>query len=183
MRSWRIAVLPFIEQDGLLERYDFKQPWDAPDNRKLANSMPNTYALHSERRSGVRTTITNYLAIVGQETVWRPGKVVKYEDITDGPSNTILIAENRGLNVHWMDPRDFDFSTMDWTINSPQGISSKYDAPAAVMVDGSVRKLSLQISSEALKALCTINGKEKLSEDRGNWTVIPDGRLRPVTEP
>ena len=183
MRSWRIPILRHIEQDDLFKKYDFKQAWNEPPNSTLAERMPRTYSLHSEYKRGQGLTITNYLAIVGAQTVWRPGKPVNYKMIEDGTSNTILLPENRGLNIHWMEPRDLDFETMDWTINSPGGISSKYDAPAVVMLDGSVRRLSLQIAPEVLKALATIAGGEKLSDNNGEWKVIPDGRLRPVTEP
>ena len=65
------------------------------------------------------------------------------------------------MNVHWMEPRDLEFDTMDWTINSPNGISSKYDLPAAVFVDGSVRRLSKKFTPDALRALATIDGGER----------------------
>jgi len=183
MRSWRIVILPYIEQDNLFRQYDFKQWWDGPANSTLADQMPKTYCLHSEYRAGRKSTIANYVVIVGEQTVWRPGKPLNDKMIKDGTSNTIMLPENRGLNVHWMEPRDFQFETMDWTINSPNGISSKYDAPAVVMLDGSVRTLSLKITPEVLKALATIDGGEKLSDENGDWRIIPDGRLRPVTEP
>jgi len=183
MRSWRIVILPYIEQDKLFQQYDFKQWWDDPPNSSLADPMPRTYCLHSEYRAGRRSTITNYVAIVGEQTVWRPGKPVDDKMVKDGTSNTIMLPENRGFNLHWMEPRDFQFETMDWTINSPNGISSKYDAPAVAMLDGSVRRLSLKIAPEVLKALATIDGGEKLSDEAGEWKMIPDGRLRPITEP
>jgi hypothetical protein len=143
--------------------------------------MPKIYSLHCVHTPG--TTVANYLAIVGPETVWRPSKPVKMGDIKDGSSNTILIPENYGMNIHWMEPRDLDFDTMDWTIDSPNGISAKYNLPAAVFVDGSVRTLSKKFTPEVLRAFATIAGSEEVTEN-GELTIkIRDGRDRPVTKP
>ena len=179
--TWRILVLPYIEQDPLFRQYEFREPWDAPANAALADRMPRIYALHGDYRPGSR--VTNYLALVGPNTVWRPGKPVTEKDVRDGPANTILVAENRGLDVQWMEPRDLDFATMEWTINSRRGISSKYEAPAVVMMDGSVRRLAPTIAPDVLRALATMDGGEAVSERDGTWQLLPDGRQRPVAHP
>ena len=179
MHSWRVLILPFIDQNDLYKEYNFDEPWDGPNNRKLASRMPPVYALHGEEQPG--NTTTNYLAVVGKETVWQGGTGVLREAIKDGTSHTILIAENLGANVHWMEPRDLSFADMDFTINSPKGISSKYLDPAVVTVDCSVRRLSKDITPETLRALLTINGGEKVAEDEKlGWHLLPDGRQRPL---
>jgi hypothetical protein len=176
-----MLILPFIEQDDLHKRYSFNEPWDGPNNRALAERMPKIYSLHCVHTRGA--TIANYLAIVGSETVWRPGKPTSFGDIKDGPSNTILIPENYGMNIHWMEPRDLEFDTMDWTIDNPIGISSKYNLPAAVFVDGSVRTLSKKFTPEALRALATIAGGDSADQNGVFAVEISDGRDRPVTKP
>jgi len=181
LQSWRILLLPYIEQHELYKAVDAGEPWDGPKNGRLAGRMPKRYALHGDYKPG--TTTANYLAVVGANTAWRPDKPVTYKDVKDGPSNTLLIPENRGMDVHWMEPRDLDFATMDWAVNSPRGISSKYDAPAAVFLDGTVRRLRPTIAPEVLRALVTIDGGEQVSEQGGHWELLPDGRNRPVTNP
>ena len=181
MRSWRIAILPFIDQDKLFKEYLLEERWDGPNNSLLADRMPKIYSLHCESKPGM--TIANYLAIVGQQTVWRPGKLVTRGEVTDGNSNTILIVENRGMNIPWMAPRDLDFDTMDWAIDSPRGISSRYNLPGAVFLDGSVRTLSKKLSPDAVRAMTTIAGDEKFKGDFELAAEIPDGRDRPVTKP
>ena len=32
--SWRVAILPFMEQDALYRQYDPKQPWNSPKNMR-----------------------------------------------------------------------------------------------------------------------------------------------------
>ena len=38
--SWRVAILPYLEQNELYKRYNFDEPWDGPNNRKLLDQMP-----------------------------------------------------------------------------------------------------------------------------------------------
>jgi hypothetical protein len=180
--SWRVLILPYIEQNELYKEYDFCEPWDGPNNQKLADRMPRTYALHGEGKPG--NTITNYLAVVGPETVW-PGSITQSNaEIKDASGQTILLVENLGAGIHWMEPRDLSFSEMDFRINSPSGINSKYEDPAIVMVDGSLRRLKKNLTPETLRALLTIQGGEAIEEDESRgFLFLPDGRLRPIREP
>ena len=183
MHSWRILILPYIDQVELYNAYRFDEPWDGPNNRKLADRMPRLYAITGEDRPGNVTT--NYLAVVGPETVWRLNDGMKWDDVTDGTSNTILIVENVGANVHWMEPRDLNFADMDFTLKSKNGISSRYVDPAVAMMDGIIRRLSPNMSPQTLRALLTANGGEKLSVDPNTdeWQLLDDGRKRPLAEP
>jgi hypothetical protein len=179
--SWRIALLPFIEQDDLYKQYKKSETWDGISNSQLATRMPRVFALHGDYKPGL--TATNYLVIVGSKTAWQRDKRISLNDIKDGPSNTLAIVENRGLNIQWMEPRDLDFETMDWTIDSPRGISSKYHRPGAVFFDGSVRSLSTDFTPKALQALATIVDGDSATEDGDLVTEMRDGRDRPVTKP
>lgn len=40
--SWRVLILEFFNSD-LYEEYRFSEPWDGPNNRKLAERMPSLY--------------------------------------------------------------------------------------------------------------------------------------------
>ena len=179
MHSWRVLLLPYLSENELYKQYRFDEPWNGPTNRKLAPRMPRVFALHGEERPGNETT--NYLAVVGPETVWRPGEGLRFEDITDGTSNTILFVENLGANVHGMEPRDLLFADMDFTIDSPAGIKSKYHDPAIVTIGGSLYRLTRDVTPPTLRAMLTVNGGEKLSYDeKAGWFVLEDGRKREV---
>lgn len=174
--SWRVLILPYIEQNELFQAYKFDEPWDGPNNRRLAERMPRTYSFHGSPKPG--STTANYLAVVGDETAWPGTRKVKFEDITDGTGNTILLVENDGAGIHWMEPRDLSFGEMSFVPNAPNGIGSPYRSSAAVMLDGSVRSFGAKLQPDALRALLTARGGEKLRDTEGGWDVIEDGRTR-----
>lgn len=122
--SWRVLLLPYLEEKELYAAYNFNEPWDGPNNRKLAERIPRQYVFHGFERPGNITT--NYLAVVGDDTVWSSTRKVNWIDVKDGTSKTISIIENRGAGIHWMEPRDLSLNDLDLRINSPNGISSPY---------------------------------------------------------
>lgn len=174
-----MLVLPYIEQAELHKAYSFAEPWDGPNNRRLADRMPRMLAFHVGVEPG--TTTTNYLAVVGPETAWPGTKKVGLSAVADGASTTILIVENHGADVHWMEPRDLVLADMDLRVNSPAGVSSPYTRPAVATLDGGLHSLRPDLRPEVLRALLTIDGKEQLADDgRGGWDFLPDGRDRPL---
>lgn len=175
MHSWRVLLLPFLEQNEIYKRYRFDEPWDGPNNRKLADQMPSIYALHGCEKPGNVTT--NYLRVVGDQTASPIGRTLSDADITDGTANTLFIVENVDGGVHWMEPRDLSFDSMSFTVSTPNGISSWLEPPAALTVAGFVEKLSPDATPEVVKAAFTIAGGEI---DEAHWlTKITDGRNRP----
>lgn len=180
--SWRVLLLPYLEEGELHRQYDFTEPWDGPNNRRLAGRMPRTYAFHVRTRPD--NPITNYLAVVGEETIWRGGKGAASTEVKDDPGTTILVVENHGADVHWMEPRDLSLADIDLRLNTPGGISSPYRDPAVVMLDGSLHRLQPNLTPALLRALLTVRGGEHLqAAGDGAWTLLPDGRQRPLRQP
>ena len=50
--SWRVAILPQLDQQTLYVRYNFNEPWDGPNNRKLIAEMPAVYSYNGESGNG-----------------------------------------------------------------------------------------------------------------------------------
>jgi RNA polymerase sigma factor (sigma-70 family) len=43
--SWRVALLPYLEQQGLYRQFHLDEPWDSPHNRKILETQaPKVYA-------------------------------------------------------------------------------------------------------------------------------------------
>lgn len=159
MHSWRVLILPFVGDRELYERYDFSEPWDGPNNRKLIVQMPSFYVFPGDDTAGA--TATNYLAVVGPETVWTGDQSIRFEDIGD-LSNTIMFIENRGSGIRWTEPRDLAFQTMEFSLeaDSPNGISSKFDSPAIALVDGHVSQLDRLVPPATVRAMLTSVGSQ-----------------------
>lgn len=155
--SWRIVLLPFLEQQQLYDQYSLDEAWDGLNNSKLSTEMPSFYAFAGTHLSGESSAI-NFVAITGEETMWPSGRHLSYTDVNDLQSATIHFAEDQGLPIYWMPPNDLEFSTMSFKLGNPDGIDSQYLAPAVTMIDGSVQRLSEDITAAQLKAMCTANG-------------------------
>jgi hypothetical protein len=174
--SWRVLILPYLEEKETYKAYNFNEPWDGPNNSKLAKRIPSQYVFHGFKTP--QTTTTNYLAVVGEETLWPVAKRINFKDVKDGSGNTICVVENRGANIHWMEPRDLSFDSMDMKIPSPNGVSSPYSVAGVLMAGGSLSSLSDSASPQTLRAMLTIAGGETLETDDNGWRVMEDGRKR-----
>lgn len=176
MHSWRVLILPFIGEQKLFDQYDFTQPWNSKANQELATAMPSIYAFHGNHRPG--TVTTNYLAVVGKDTLWPGASARTTKEVTDQHSTTIMVVENSGEKIHWMEPRDLQFDSMSFVVNSPHGVSSKYLAPAVIMLNNSLRRLEANLPKQVLRALLTVDGGESITSTGDSWHLLSDGRLR-----
>ncbi|MBC8116445.1 MAG: DUF1559 domain-containing protein [Candidatus Saccharimonas sp.] len=160
--SWRVSILPYIDQPQIFNSYAFNDAWDSPSNSMLLNPMPRTYACPSHSAPGSINTC--YATFTGDNTVLGAGKCVSLRDVTDGTSNTLMIVEACRLNIPWMKPQDIDAATFT-RIGDPNGVSSFHTGGAHVlMADGSVRFVSVNVDPNVVKALITHNGDEAVPE-------------------
>jgi RNA polymerase sigma factor (sigma-70 family) len=67
--SWRVAILPFIEQDNLYRQFKLDQPWDSEHNLKLLAQLPNVYRVGIEPKDA---THTYYQVFAGPGTPFDP---------------------------------------------------------------------------------------------------------------
>ena len=165
MHSWRMLILPFLEQKNLYDLYDFSEPWDGPNNSKLAAEFPRLKIFMCASSTNVNET--NYFAVVGQQTIWPDERAAKLSDIKDGAASTIQIVEVHNTGIHWMEPRDLDFVQMPMSVNPTlgQGISSAHQGGAMVaLADGSSRFIKNETSPKTLRGLLTIAGGETIED-------------------
>jgi hypothetical protein len=154
--SWRVAILPFIEQEQLYKEFHLDEPWDSEHNKKLLPKMPRVYALVNVEPKDPHTTI--YKVFTGKSTVFEDPNGIRLADITDGTSNTFLVVEGDGP-VPWTKPEDLPF---DLEQKLPK-LGGQFDEGfLAAFCDGSVRFMSNQANENLLRALITRNGGEKI---------------------
>src|SRR5207244_3205303 len=85
--SWRVAILPFIEQDTLYQEFHLDEPWDSPHNIRLLERMPRTYAPFSGKKTPQPYT-TYYQVFVGEGTAFEGPEGIAMATFRRGTSNT-----------------------------------------------------------------------------------------------
>jgi hypothetical protein len=112
--SWRVALLPFIEQDDLFRQFKLDEPWDSDNNKRLIAQMPAVYAPPKTNTNGY-TFLRGFTGpntwLPPQQQTGRPHQPllgVKLTAIPDGASNTILVAEAYDP-VIWTKPDELEF--------------------------------------------------------------------------
>ena len=158
--SWRVLILPCLEQKQLFEQFRLDEPWDSPNNLPLADKMPEVYGCPSD---DLPSNATGYVVAVGDETYFPPHGTVSYHDVKDGSSVTGMVGELRSSKIVWTKPEDLVF---DDRFTQGGGFSSAHVGGwQMLMGDGTVRFVSENIDRKVYYAIMTIAGGEPVDED------------------
>jgi hypothetical protein len=173
--SWRVAILPYIEQDNLYKQFKLDEPWDSEHNKKLVAKMPRIYYGPDAKLNAAGKTA--YLAPAGKGTLSPPdGGKFTLQGITDGTANTILaVAADPERVVEWSKPDDLPFDPKDPLKGL---IRPGQDGIDMVMADGSTKRLSARIDSKKLAAMVTPTGGETVTLEAGDDLTPPPGQQR-----
>ena len=153
--SWRVHVLPYLEQNDLYEQFHLDEPWDSPHNRKLISKMPPIFENPALPDLDGKTT---YLGVAGKGLMFDGKEERKFSDITDGSSNTVFMVEvDASHAVEWTKPQDYQFDPkrpMDGLGGvQPGGFN-------VTLADGSAHFVSNNVDAETWKSMLTIAGGE-----------------------
>lgn len=160
--SWRVAILPYVEQNALYQKFKLDEPWDSKHNKPYSDVAIKLF-MSPQADPPTPPGMTQYKVFSGPGTIFEPGKKITFTDITDGTSNTILVVE-AGDSVPWAKPADIPFD--------PKKAPPKLALPGVAdfvnvaMGDGSVRVMKMTgIPEKTLKALITRDGGEVIEDD------------------
>lgn len=156
--SWRVLILPYLEQNALYEQFHLDEPWDSPHNKTLISKMPPIFLDPSSKLTAADGK-THYLGVRGEGLFFDGSdKGRKFASIRDGSSNTIAFVQvDDEAAVPWTKPED-------WT-PSDSDLMKPFDGlrPGGFLAgfcDGHVSFISSAIDPTMLRALLTVAGGE-----------------------
>jgi Protein of unknown function (DUF1559) len=164
--SWRVHLLPYVNEEGLYRQFNLNEPWDGPTNRRLLSQVPKVYASAGAQAGEGKTY---YRGFTHQRAIFEkpraPGMLNKltFQSVPDGLANTIFVVE-AGEAVEWTKPDDFDWSPgrPRPALGAPPGTLPYF---MVLMVDGSVRAVRKDVPEQTLRALIGRNDGTVIGEE------------------
>ncbi|MGA2253732.1 MAG: DUF1559 domain-containing protein [Thermoguttaceae bacterium] len=174
--SWRVAILPYVEEQALYQQFHLDEPWDSPNNKKLIEKMPKLYRSPA---SHARPGMTNYVTFRDKDSVFPGKEPVRMTDIPDGTSNTLMAVEvDDSKAVIWTKPDDLDFNPT----NPLVGLGNVWHNGFIVLFcDGSVRFISTGIDPAMMKNL--VNRHDGNPIDLNTLDAPPRPAMSPMRKP
>jgi prepilin-type processing-associated H-X9-DG protein len=158
MHSWRALLLPYIDPT-LASQYNYNEPWNGPNNSRLAKQCPLVFACPED--STLAAGCTSYFVVVGPNTLFPGQQGLPLRGVTDGTAYTIAVVEASGQAINWLEPRDLDFSTLAFRVGAPGGLAGSHAQGTNVgMADGSVHTLPADTPADNLRGMLTRGGGE-----------------------
>jgi hypothetical protein len=198
--SWRVLLLPFLEQQSVYDQFRFDEPWDGPNNKKLLDKMPSVYADPIHGKPG---SYTHYAAITGKDTGFplkgpkvtdaknwakdfkRGRDSISFAEMTDGTSNTIIIGSvSPEAKIPWTKPEDIELADDFPGLGKTGGFAAPYRTSTAaygvfLFGDASTRTIRSDIEAQTLHRLLRMNDGFSI----GEYPTLDEPRRREPSTP
>jgi hypothetical protein len=163
--SWRVLLLPYLEEDDLYRQFKLDEPWDSPHNAALLRRMPRGYAPPRGLAVRAEPFTTYYQVFVGKNTVFEGKEGLRWPDaFPGGTADTILLAE-AGQPVPWTKPEDLPYQEGEplpplgglFTGRGEGGLFGRNPGPGfhVALGDASVRFVTPAIKETTLRRFIT----------------------------
>jgi hypothetical protein len=156
--SWRVELLPYLEQEELYKRFKLDEPWDSEHNLKLIKDMPEVFNDRWSSQAG-KYKATRFRVFSGRGTAFEGTKGVRLDNFPDGISTTFLIVQAY-MPAVWTKPDVFPYLPNRRLCGL--GGHTHEKGFYAAFADGSVRFFKQETDEKTIRALITRNGGEKV---------------------
>jgi prepilin-type processing-associated H-X9-DG protein len=135
------------ERRPLLEKYDFREPWDGPHNRAVGDIPLGAFTCPAYTKAHGPRPLTSYVAVVGPGTGWSDDGAGLGQS---AHRRVPAVIEVGPAAVRWTEPTDISLQEV------LRGLSSVHNGGANVAFsDGIVDFVSSEISRAELMSLLT----------------------------
>jgi hypothetical protein len=165
--SWRVLLLPYLEEDTLYRQSHLDEPWDSPHNKQTLAETPRR--CRPALGGGEPPGLTRYQVLIGPGTAFERAGLT-WDDFPDGLANTLLVVE-AGESVPWTKPADLDYDPgkplppLGGAFTKPVHVLCyevwRKPGFTACFADGSVRFIT-STDEAALRSIISRNGGEKM---------------------
>ncbi|MBR2004345.1 MAG: DUF1559 domain-containing protein [Thermoguttaceae bacterium] len=184
LHSWRVLLLPYLDEEALFAQIRLDEPWDSDWNSQFHSQTPNVFKCASTPEElGDKTCRCAFSVVLsddgkdgksekgGVETAFRAdGTSVAPEDLRDGAANTILCVERKSP-VCWTAP-DVELTAARVLAENEKPVRERVNfgcwhkrGANALMFDGSTRFLSEKLDGGVLRLLLGIADSVPPSEN------------------
>ncbi|HSG70357.1 MAG TPA: DUF1559 domain-containing protein [Planctomycetaceae bacterium] len=156
--SWRVHVLPYLDQQALYNEFHLDESWDSEHNKQLIARMPPIFAVPGSAVASEGKTCY-VLPILPEGAAITSGTKdgIQLQEITDGTSNTVLtVVADDEHSVIWTKPDDL---TVD-PENPLRGLRIESGAFTFGLADGSVQSFPANFPPAEWLKMLTRAGKE-----------------------
>ncbi len=175
--SWRVLILPHLEQQPLFDQFRLDEPWDSEHNKRLIPQMPAVFRSPLSRAGPGKT---NYLGVGGQRGIFPGKETINLARIQDGTSNTIAVVEvDDTAAIEWTRPGDFEPNPAEMARVLGGLRNGRF---LALFADGSVSLVSGRADPAVLNGLFTRDGGEPFGFPAWSSAVAPEGVAAELAE-
>lgn len=166
LHSWRVLILPYVDENDLYERYRFDEPWDGPHNRQLQDSLPHVYqcaryhrGLDPKSAEGTHLgRLCNFVAVTAPQAVFDGATVNDPWDFDCDPAEQLVVAEVCQHATHWMSPVDVTPSQLltDLRRSVHEEHTNHQGSVMFLFADGSVLRVPHNTPEDEVRAMLNV---------------------------
>ena len=167
--SWRVLILPYLNENALYDQYDFDEPWNSESNQMFEYRAPAVFQNQKQNEAQLQRfgSQSDYFLITGPGTLFPSTGPLSPDQILDDAGQTLLVVEASLIGqgrVSWTDPVDIKVNSLRTGGYGELG-GVLEDGFAFATVDEKTRFISDSADPIAIRAMITANGGERLPSD------------------